>query len=137
MTTCGRCKGSGIDPFDGKPCARCTSTCPHCGTSSRIHPVDAETGGRFEWRPIETAPKDRTWILCAWKNSADRYGIPIALYWHGECWTNIDPALMPVVQNTLKPTEWMPLPPSPDGSMPQVTLPDDYAPYDWEGQPEL
>lgn len=72
-----------------------------------------------DWQPIETAPKDRTWVLCAWKNSAGRFGIPVSLYWHGECWTDIDPALTPVTQNALRPTHWMPLPASPDESTPQ------------------
>ena len=78
------------------------------------------------WQPIETAPRDGTWVLCAWKNSIGQFGIPTVLYWHGECWTNIDPALTPVVQNALKPTHWMPLPPSPDEYMLVVSATDEH-----------
>lgn len=68
----------------------------------------------MEWEPIETAPRDGTWVLCAWQNSAARWGIPVSMYWHrAGCWTDIDPALEPLIANAIQPLCWMPLPDPP------------------------
>ena len=81
---------------------------------AKLDALPPEQAGTAQWKPIAIAPKDGTWVLCAWRNSVGRYGVPTPLYWHGDCWTAIDPCLTPVVQNALQPTHWMALPPSPN-----------------------
>lgn len=71
---------------------------------------------REQWRPIEEAPKDGTWVLCAWKNSLGRWGTPVSLYYHRDgCWTYMDPALTPIPENVIKPTHFRELPAPPEG----------------------
>ena len=61
------------------------------------------------WQPIETAPKDGTWILCFGK----LWTLPNLAQWSRSrnCWQDMDHALWQV-------THWMPLP-DPPSSAPQ------------------
>lgn len=61
---------------------------------------------RWEWRPIETAPKDGTEIL-VWLSWGD-YEITL---WENDRWTWEDR-----LSSQPEPTHWMPLPPPPDAS---------------------
>lgn len=69
-----------------------------------------------EWQPIETAPKDGTWVFVGhalWQ-------FPIIARWdmnhrvHVECWSDIDS--LPIgysAEYGHEPTHWMPLPEPP------------------------
>lgn len=61
------------------------------------------------WRPIETAPKDGTFILAGWRGNP---AVNRLHFYHGE-WT--DGASNDVYR---QPTDWMPLPPPPAGPTP-------------------
>lgn len=70
----------------------------------------------MEWLPIETAPKDGSWLLLY--EDAD---IPVCGYWHvidehdfsWSGWTYADVLLAEVRPEGVRPTHWMPLPESP------------------------
>lgn len=59
-----------------------------------------------QWQPIETAPKDGTMVLIAWAGG----GYPRTSRWlhNSQGWAV-------ATTQTLDPTHWMPLPPSPTG----------------------
>jgi hypothetical protein len=75
-----------------------------------------ELADRMQWHPIEDAPKDGSWVLLAWRNSAKRYGIPAPAYWHvnAQMWTDIDPAKTPSNTPFDDQTHFMPLPQPPE-----------------------
>ena len=56
-----------------------------------------------KWLPIETAPKDGTWVLLGKKNSSVAgYFDKVSYHWrYGDC------------QGFIKPTHWLPLPQPP------------------------
>lgn len=71
-----------------------------------------------EWRPIETAPKDGSWVLAiiAGYYSDDQHYIPAVVQWNGHFWTATgageeDPDLEGRWSGAL--THWMPLPAPP------------------------
>ena len=60
------------------------------------------------WQPIETAPKDGTWIIGVWKNVLGELGVvPVrwGVSWDNQYWAN------GVV--VYEPTHWRPLPEPP------------------------
>ena len=68
-----------------------------------------------QWRPIETAPKDGTWVLLWWKETPtgsecfDEWSPEQAVgKWHYDCWMRCSEYS---VGGT--PTHWMPLPKTP------------------------
>ena len=70
--------------------------------SQRLHTEMAESCERFTWRPIETAPKDKT-ILLHMKGG----GIDIG-FWNGRSWDDGD-----YYDDMGEMTHWMPLPETP------------------------
>lgn len=54
------------------------------------------------WQPIETAPKDGTWVLAAHASSGDMF----IVCWRGIGWINDD-------MGECWPTHWQPLPEPP------------------------
>lgn len=65
---------------------------------------------REAWQPIETAPKDGTWVLTIGKNGAGFWTIPQTVRWTG-LWES--PVHDARVEAYHQPTHWMPLPPAP------------------------
>ena len=69
-----------------------------------------------EWQPIETAPKDGTWILAGEFGNPDFVGDYYAASWSGDedgCWcANCGQ----YVTQEPEPTHWMPLPAPPEVS---------------------
>ena len=70
---------------------------------------------KSEWQPIETAPKDGTWIL-VYKpfklygfNDSKWFVDKYIVRWDDECW-NIS---MTFEDKVIYPTHWMPLPEQP------------------------
>lgn len=59
-----------------------------------------------EWRPIETAPKDGTWIMCKVEPAHHGWEDCIVLRYRGNEWGR--PGMV-----GYKPTHWMPLPKPP------------------------
>lgn len=55
-----------------------------------------------EWQPIETAPRDGTWIMCHCENQ----GHIVLRFNSNDGWNNFD-------TYELRPTHWMPLPKPP------------------------
>jgi hypothetical protein len=63
-----------------------------------------------EWLPIETAPKDGTWILVYQKYNDSFSEIMIANYYEGNgCWS----VMWDSRDTEINPTYWMPLPTPP------------------------
>lgn len=62
------------------------------------------------WQPIETAPKDGTWVLAVGKNGAGRWTTPQTVRWTGLWESPVHDARVEVYH---QPTHWMPLPPAP------------------------
>ena len=58
-----------------------------------------------EWQPIETAPKDGTWVLAVWKNNLNS-ACAARVYGTGSWEIDAD-------DGVATPTHWMPLPPLP------------------------
>jgi len=63
-----------------------------------------------KWQPINTAPKDGTWVLTF---SAPWAVAPAVLRWHGDRWWD-DEVERPGVIEAWWPTHWMPLPNPPE-----------------------
>lgn len=59
-----------------------------------------------EWQPIETAPKDGTWIMCKVEPAHHGWEDCIVLRYRGDEWGR--PGMV-----GYKPTHWMPLPKPP------------------------
>jgi hypothetical protein len=60
-----------------------------------------------EWQPIETAPRDGTWVLCMWEEDETPY--VAALMYDCDRWYDADG------DDYLDPTHWRPLPAPPKG----------------------
>ena len=73
----------------------------------RLRARIAELEGAQKWRPTDSAPKDGTDILLAWKNSDD---IVIA-WWNATGWTWHE---APTVYASDECRGWLPLPPLPE-----------------------
>ncbi len=60
---------------------------------------------QMHWRPVETAPKDGTWIMLNYRSTC----VPIITFWSDttEDWAHRDQL------GTNKPTHWMPVPEAP------------------------
>lgn len=56
------------------------------------------------WQPIETAPKDGTYVLCGAPGST-----ATVYFWNGAAWDDGD-----FFSNETWPTHWMPLPSAPE-----------------------
>jgi len=77
-----------------------------------VRDAAVERLGRYEWQPIETAPKDGRSIIIAINIATDEFGPRIACgswqrlaeTWFGTCGSSL------VIYN---PTHWMPLPAAP------------------------
>lgn len=73
---------------------------------------------RAAWQPIDTAPKDGTWILLRGKNSVGRPMIPVVAAWRYErdCYGWYDSGNLKkmfdvdISPEDAKNAEWMPLP---------------------------
>lgn len=68
-----------------------------------------------EWKPIETAPKDETWVILY----GDLWGEPhgcIAFWSPDGGWCDSEAASNPVTDWGWKPTHWMPLPKLPENT---------------------
>ncbi len=67
----------------------------------------------MEWRPIETAPKDGTWIIAT--AGTDDPDFLVAVRWakfaKAECWHDLCRTSYPTLEFSA--THWMPLPESP------------------------
>ena len=76
--------------------------CPHCGKPAPTPPVSED-----RWQPIETAPKDGSYVLLAGKRRED-----IASgYWPQSAYAGNGAWIWPFVHK--HPTHWMPLPKAP------------------------
>lgn len=60
-----------------------------------------------DWQPIETAPRDGTWVFGYWKQCPIT-AYPCVMFWGGDEW--LSPAWTDFFPN---PVFWMPLPPPP------------------------
>jgi len=73
-----------------------------------------------DWRPIETAPKDGTWIL-VWEQSPYEPSHYVARWGHPECgyevddraWVTMELGPSPDNYNIMNATHWMTLPAPP------------------------
>ena len=91
------------------------SYAPARGNDPLLKDIDAylATGG---WRPIETAPKDETYILLYCGDDFQAVG-----YWSTSIWVTkggawiYDECRSDTVE--LEPTHWQPLPPPPKGTV--------------------
>ncbi len=80
------------------------SSCPNCGVSSKIHPVNAETCSRMDWKTMESAPKMGESVLLFGPH-VDPY---VGYYdWISEGWMHRFDG------ERCEPRWWMPLPPYP------------------------
>ena len=77
------------------------------GTSKSLSPLDE---GLRAWQPIETDTNDGECVLVWWPEIDDRFPL-IAWQKHG-VWRSYD-----VVNYTVGPTHWMPLPSPPDAAL--------------------
>lgn len=68
-----------------------------------------------EWQPIETAPKDGSWILLGYFLGSGGGGHPMVAMWHSlhEKWCDGKSTYND--KGYFSPTHWMPLPKDPDG----------------------
>jgi len=89
------------------------ATC-HCGSNSSEHRFGEQRWlcvhcKRQMWMPIETAPKDGTWLLVFgfWYPHGEYSGIALGAYLPAEEMWTFDGDLM------CRPTHWMPLPEPP------------------------
>jgi hypothetical protein len=69
------------------------------------------TKGRAMWQPIDTAPKDGTWVLLYWPMT--RTNVVVGGHFYcardgEEMWWSL-----PRVESSKEPTHWMPLPAPP------------------------
>lgn len=64
------------------------------------------------WQPIETAPKDGTWILIGWFLLAGQYHIAYA-FWHSTIGAWCETHEHFTTNPSQQPTHWMPRPPAP------------------------
>ena len=71
-----------------------------------LPPTAEQIANETAWQPIETAPKDGTFILCF----VDAYMKPMVLFWDSLYWR--EPANMLGLKK--QPTHWMPLPKAPN-----------------------
>lgn len=65
-----------------------------------------------QWQPIDTAPKDGTWVLLLWPINS--HVGPVACegqYYHAK---DGDSFWWSMLKLKTEPTHWMPLPPTPD-----------------------
>lgn len=65
---------------------------------SRVDELEAER----QWKPIEAAPKDGTWVVIKQPGMG-----PVCVYWASGKWNNGGSG----VYHGKRPTHWMPLPP--------------------------
>lgn len=74
------------------------------------HSSGGECGGMPQWRPIETAPKDGSWIVVL--GCYPHSGAPETVRWFEDHWS-IGGDGYP----TADPVQWMPLPPAPKSAL--------------------
>ena len=61
----------------------------------------------MEWQPIESAPKDGTWILTWTRDITNMEGPWLVVRWNGKEWVD-------AVAGFYEPTHWQPLPAPPE-----------------------
>ena len=70
--------------------------------------------GYMEWQPIETAPKDGTDVLLAYRvTDVDPDYYVSHGYFGDDCWYALNTAITPAQMNNQRPDFWMPLPKPP------------------------
>ena len=68
----------------------------------------------MEWQPIETAPKDGTDVLLAYRVTDHDSDFYVSQGYFGDgCWYALNTAITPVQMDNQHPDFWMPLPESP------------------------
>ena len=79
------------------------------------HPAPVQEG----WKPIESAPKDGSWILLGYFLEGGGGGSPEVAHWHGQrlMWCSSSRLLNSA--GYYSPTHWMPLPAAPSTGEPQ------------------
>ncbi len=92
--------------MSGTPFVSSVSQCRGYPTPPAVAPIKVRTKEvNMEWQPIETAPKDGTFILCYHSSGH----INVQQYCQDKFWrSSIDNA-----PHIWQPTHWMPLPPPP------------------------
>lgn len=76
---------------------------------------DAAKQGQEGWKPIESAPKDGSWILLGYFLEGGGGGSPEVAHWHDQrlMWCSSSKLLNSA--GYYSPTHWMPLPAAPTG----------------------
>lgn len=87
------------------------------GFSKRYDPAEVDEALRAAWKivkqslwqPIETAPRDETWVLLWGKDEET----PLTAQWRGNNWLTPD-GIVWSEEELYAPTHWMPLPEPPN-----------------------
>jgi len=80
------------------------------GTPLEAMKIALEAAERVRWQPIETAPKDRTFIFLLCEEDSSTW----LAAWQSVCWYGVDNLGLTRTSETFKPTRWQPLPSPPE-----------------------